>query len=357
MQDARLNLCTCLAVIQMKKLIYLSLVSCIIAGCDSQRQKKPEVSAEIVYDEQIARELTSVKWRKTKLKRTTILALQETPSGHLLAGTPDGLWYSADDGISWKEVPDKVLASAQINCLASDGKYLYAGVGMNGIYRSSDNGINWVQLSQGLQPALLGVKDILPYQGKIYAGTTNGIFLSLDSALTWLSANKGVPVAPLRGEPQANYMHIQSLIAGGSKIYALTEKGVLISFDQGGSWTLSAAKELEPYVVSSLLCVDENIYVGRHFQEGIYKSSDGGLTWKKSGLEGNNLQKMLVSRNGLIYAGTNGKGVFRTTDNGLTWTELNKGLPSGAVVSSITSTSSGTILVGIENHGIYRLQN
>ena len=341
----------------MKKLIYFSIIACIIAGCDSQRQKKSEVSAEIVYDEQVAKELTSVKWRKTRLKQITILALQETPSGNLLAGTPDGLFYSSDDGISWKEVPDKTLASAQINCLASDGKYLYAGVGMNGIYRSSDDGINWSQLSQGLQPALLGVKDILPYQGKIYAGTTNGIFLSLDSALTWLSANKGVPVAPFRGEPQSLHMHIQSLIAGGSKIYALTEKGVLISFDQGGSWTLSAAKELEPYVVSSLLCVDENIYVGRHFQEGIYKSSDGGLTWKKSGLEGNNLQKMLLSRNGLIYAGTNGQGVFRTTDNGKTWTELNKGLPTGSVVSSIISTSSGTILVGIENYGIYRLQN
>ncbi len=341
----------------MKNYLYFSLILCLFWSCDSQRQKKPEVSAEIVFDEQVAKELSSVKWRKTRLKQATILALAETPSGNLLAGTPEGLFYSSDDGVSWKIVSDQTLSSNQVNCLVSDDKYTYAGISLNGVYRSSDNGASWTRLSQGLQPALIGVKDLMIHQGKIYAGTTNGVFMSMDSAHTWLPANKGVPLSPPRGEPIARHLHIHSLINGGDKIYALTEQGVLISSDQGVNWTLSKAKELEPYVVSSLLCVDESIYVGRHFQEGVYKSTDGGLSWKNAGLEGNNLQKMLLSRNGLIYAGTNGQGVFRTVDHGKTWTELNKGLPTGAVVSSFINTRAGTILVGIENHGIYRLRD
>jgi photosystem II stability/assembly factor-like uncharacterized protein len=67
--------------------------------------------------------------------------------------------------------------------------------------------------------------------------------------------------------------------------------------------------------------------------EGIYKSLDGGKTWKRMGLEKTrNIHRVVIDPTNpdVVYAGAIGnpyaehpeRGVYKTTDGGLTWNRI-----------------------------------
>lgn len=62
------------------------------------------------------------------------------------------------------------------------------------------------------------------------------------------------------------------------------------------------------------------------WQEGVFRSADGGKSWRNIGLRGVNAQTLAMFDNRL-YVGTWGRnGVFYTDDEGKTWHPLNQGL-------------------------------
>lgn len=340
----------------MKYLFGLGIITLVISGCGTQKQNTPEQTQFISEDYELSDELSAGKWKKTNLREYTILDLEETPEGKILAATSDGLFISYDEGMTWNTVYDDDMVSSLVNCLGTDGKYMYAGIGSSGIFRSEDNGITWQKSSDGIDFQNIIVRDILSNQGKLYLGTNNGIYISEDSARSWREKNLGVPMSKAnKTNYKANYDEVFSIISGGDNLYAICDDGILSLNTMNEKWTLIPSSEINVNVVSTLTYNNEAIFAGRYFKEGIYKSSDGGVTWDKFGLEGKNLQKIVVSPNGVIYAGTNGHGIFRTSDYGKTWTELNRGLPKDAYISSMKMTKSGKVLVGLENKGIYRL--
>src|SRR5678815_1256655 len=54
---------------------------------------------------------------------------------------------------------------------------------------------------------------------------------------------------------------------------------------------------------------------------GIYKSTDGGSNWTRSGLVGTRLLSLAVDPTdpNKVYAGTNSSGLYKSTDGGATW--------------------------------------
>lgn len=73
-----------------------------------------------------------------------------------------------------------------------------------------------------------------------------------------------------------------------------------------------------------------------HFGDGVYKSLDGGKTWKHLGLkESRRIGQIVVDRKnpdiayvaamGYVYKGGGEKGVYKTTDGGTTWKQVLKG--------------------------------
>ncbi|HWP60854.1 MAG TPA: YCF48-related protein [Candidatus Acidoferrales bacterium] len=73
-----------------------------------------------------------------------------------------------------------------------------------------------------------------------------------------------------------------------------------------------------------------SLFLGTH--GGLFRSEDGGRTWKKIalGTEHSRLDVMAVTADPrdakTIYAGTHEAGVFKTTDGGVTWNQVNQGL-------------------------------
>jgi photosystem II stability/assembly factor-like uncharacterized protein len=87
---------------------------------------------------------------------------------------------------------------------------------------------------------------------------------------------------------------------------------------------------------------------GRHisFGDGVYKSTDGGQTWKNMGLKKSehisdiiihptNPDIVWVSAQGPLWTGGGERGLYKTTDGGETWTHVLKGADEWTGVTSL----------------------
>jgi photosystem II stability/assembly factor-like uncharacterized protein len=307
--------------------------------------------------------------------------------GDLFAGMwgTGGVYISRDKGGSWTET-DSVLARKSVNVIAVVGTNLFAGTN-SGLYRSSDSGATWAA-------AGLGSAQVTCFVGTfgsmtdttLFAGTSTGVYRSTDFGANWTAANSG-----LKGTA------VWAVAVHGLNLLAGTYAGINLSTDNGNNWTqVSTAPDFRAFAESP----DGNggtILLAGSNQNGLYRSTDDGLTWKEaadSGLTTKALRSLAVHTDPgghtSIIAGTFNGGLFRSdnlgerwvrvglaistpfsflaTDEGLfsgtsaslffsddqgdNWTLARSGLANGDIVSL---AQSGTLLfAGTASQGMYR---
>ncbi|MCX7611862.1 MAG: choice-of-anchor A family protein [Ignavibacterium sp.] len=128
----------------------------------------------------------------------------------------------------------------------------------------------------------------------------------------------------------------------GGKIFRTTDNGV--TFD------LINANMNVGFIWSLMVNNDGSIYAGT--EQGLFKSTNNGMTWQSTSLTGADVRAIAKDNSGNIYAGLFGQGIYKSTNNGNTWTLVNNGLTSLAV-QSITITPSNEIFVGTFGGGVY----
>jgi len=167
--------------------------------------------------------------------------------------------------------------------------------------------------------------------------------------------------------------------------------GVYKSTDSGENWTNVGLKDSEHIATilvdpndgnNVLVCASGHLW-NDNDERGVYKSTDGGKTWKKvlagaNGSSGRGLlavsrhepKKIYVSmwdfrRQGWTFrSGGPGSGLFKSTDGGDHWTEINdanaKGLPPkpwGRVAIAVAPSKPQVVYANIEaekGRGLYR---
>jgi ligand-binding sensor domain-containing protein len=100
-----------------------------------------------------------------------------------------------------------------------------------------------------------------------------------------------------------------SLSVSGNSIFAGTSTGVLLSTNNGTTWT-AVDSGLTDHYVQSLAVSSNNIFAGT--DNGLFLSTNSGTTWTEvdSSLMITNVQSLFVSGSN-IFAGTWGGGVWR----------------------------------------------
>ncbi|UCE19885.1 MAG: hypothetical protein JSV84_05960 [Gemmatimonadota bacterium] len=93
-----------------------------------------------------------------------------------------------------------------------------------------------------------------------------------------------------------------------------------------------------PGLWSSAIAIDPQnpdiVYVGSAYnQEGIYKTTDGGIHWQKINIKYGGVKCIVINPldTDVLYAGTSRGGVHKSTDGGESWVITNWGLPRGAI--------------------------
>ena len=159
----------------------------------------------------------------------------------------------------------------------------------------------------------------------------HGVFLSRNNGTTWEAISTGLPYQSY---------HIFALAAIGTTVFAGTfGDGVYRSTDYGLSWTAASAG-LWNYNVRALSVIGTNIFAGTDY--GIFRSTDNGTSWSGAGL-GSYQVESFASSGANMFAGTF-HGVCRSTDGGTSWTSVSTGLTSlsfGALLVSGTNLFAG----------------
>jgi photosystem II stability/assembly factor-like uncharacterized protein len=106
-------------------------------------------------------------------------------------------------------------------------------------------------------------------------------------------------------------------------IYLATARGLSVITGADGNWR--GAVQLKGKQIQCV-AADFNrkgvVYCGT-FGDGVFRSDDGGATWKAShGVTKPKVMTLAGSNSGAAYAGTEPSAIFRSDDSGETWREL-----------------------------------
>ena len=146
--------------------------------------------------------------------RGVIYAIAPSPleAGLVWCGTDDGLvWITRDDGAHWESVTPKALTPwSKVGILEAshfEAGAAYAAVDRHRvddvdayIYRTRDGGKSWTAIAKGIPSGsyVNVVREDPARRGLLYAGTETGVFVSFDDGENWQPLQLNLPNCSIR---------------------------------------------------------------------------------------------------------------------------------------------------------------
>ncbi len=140
------------------------------------------------------------------------IAPSRTADGDLWVGTDDGLiWRTKDEGAHWADVTPKALTPwSKVGILETshfDADTAYAAVDRHRledrrpyVYRTHDGGRSWQLAAAGIPDGSFvnAVREDPVRAGLLYAGTERGVYVSFDDGDRWQALGGGLPATSVR---------------------------------------------------------------------------------------------------------------------------------------------------------------
>ena len=309
----------------MSRILRLALAAAVVCGLvpmsPSTRLAAQADSSQVVP----ASAYQGLRWRNVGAGRggrvTGLAGVRQQPHTFYIGASGGGVWKTEDAGITWNPI--------------GDGQFTTGSIGSIEVAPSSPNHV-WVGTGSA------------PIRSNVIIG--RGVFKSTDAGANFqfMGLEDVGQIGGIRIHP--NNPDIVWLAASGSPFGPTADRGVYKTTDGGKSWkkTLFVDNEHGARDIEVDWQNPSVLYVGmyRGFRKGwdiisggpadkggIYKSSDGGETWKKisAGLPGTLIGKIDLdiarSNPRVLYAmieapGAEG-GLYRSSDAGESWASVN----------------------------------
>jgi len=152
---------------------------------------------------------------------------------------------------------------------------------------------------------------------------------------------------------------VKSLVIKPQLIYAGTTANTIYSSIDGGiQWIDLKSVGVLPNDSIIALAIDPTnpqiVYVGTN--NGIHKSTDGGLTWTFANLGGVNINVLIISPiNSKILYASSSEGLYQSTDGGAHW--YFKGSPGYVIYSLAADLVNPQIVYVGTSRGVYKCYN
>jgi photosystem II stability/assembly factor-like uncharacterized protein len=273
---------------------------------------------------------------------------------------------SPSPSMQWRNIGPSISGGrvATVAGTDLDPALFYAGAAGGGVWRSTNGGIDWRPVFDTAGSLSIGAIAIAPRdKNDVWVGTGepwprndvipgDGIYHSTDGGKTW--ARRGLEqtsqIARVVLDPRDPKRILVAAL--GDPFRDSTERGVFRSTDGGLSWTKTLY--FGPSVGASDLAIDPKnpdvLYAGMwRFRrsswnltsggedDGIYKSVDGGASWKR--VTGNGLPAGTTGRIALAIAPSDAKRIYAIVESkdGLLWRSDDAG-------TTWKATSSNTLI-------------
>jgi len=327
---------------------------------------------------------------------TVVDVLAFSASGpRIWAATPDGLWHTSSDGVSWTlSAPFRIASALAVH--PTDPSIVYAQVGGT-IYRTTDGGVQWTP-GNGTHGLWYVNRFSFDPQNRdrLLIATLNGLWESTDLGANWSSSNRGIRAAttsrltgttnrtyfavrgeiyylepgasdpklldptsmnavlPLQTQPFLYALHADRMQTG-DRLFASVGAGLARSMDSGQSWVRLTDPLVESVSISAVGVTPDNPdVVLAASSNGMLRSIDGGDHWSASSGVPNEhvllINNLSIAPAGLAYA-SGGQHVYKTTDAGLSWSRVNVPVgPTDTVLSTLVQ--GNTVYVGTSSNGL-----
>ena len=195
-----------------------------------------------------------------------------------------------------------------------------------GLFKSTNNGGNWTDLSNGLAIGqLYRLSNSKTNVNMVISGwQDNGT--NLRSSSTWAKVRGGDGMECIIDYSNANYMYSSTYYGAISRSNnaGISWSGITDNISETGAW-------VTPYVMHPTN--PQIIYAG---YINLYKTTNRGNNWSKiTNLSGSStLRSIAVSESNpnTIYIATT-SGILRTTNGGTSWTNLSNNLPLSGTIT------------------------
>ena len=301
------------------KPFYVGILSCLLVVLIPGTLQAQETDSDAKYATDLYEGLTFRMVGPYRGGRSTAVAgFVNKPTHFLMGTTGGGVWHTDDNGTFWENITDGFIEVGSIGAIEvaqSDPSTIYVGTGSasirgntstgRGVYKSQDGGKTWAFI--GLPEAgQIGKMAVHPRdENLVYVAALGhpfgknverGVFRSKDGGTTWdhvLALSDSTGAVSLSMNPE-----------NPREIYAGMWRG------ERKPWTLLSGST----------------------EAGVYKTMDGGDTWKKLG---GGLPEGVVGKVGVSISPANPDrvwaiieaepegGVYRSDDAGKTWERVN----------------------------------
>ncbi len=238
----------------------------------------------------------------------------------------------------WTQCTNGIYGSVfGVDNIASIDSVLFANANCRGIYKSTDNGVNWF-FAAGNLGYLLCVYNFYVNGTELFACTSSGLFSTTNHGQNWIP----------RGF-NTGYTAVGRIIKTGANLVLALEYShtVYYSTNNGLNWISCAGVTS----VKDFIIVGNTLFAASAI--GVFASTDNGVTWQErnNGIAYNTARRFAYFNNALYVSG---EWLYRTTNDGMSWIQCDNGFFYDFYGIRSFAIHNGLLYAGTAFRGIYK---